>query len=401
MRSPTTLPLSYVPSDEGGDTSHGFRFRAPVGRYIHVLVKEDVPGTGGYVSGKPYAEPVKVEPYPRALKFLGEGALLAPGGDRKVGFLVRDVGTVRIEIGRVLPNQLQHLAKAMWNFARPDLYGDLEDSVVERFVVTRDYPNRTPGKPAYDSVDLTKYLQDGSGERRGSFLLRIRAVRRVPGSEDENDMEGGEYDQHGRPIEDRRLILVTDLGFFVKAAKDGSRDVFVQSIKSGLPVTGARVALVGANGLNAFTATTDATGKAAFAPTPRDFPREKLPQMVVVERDSDMAFMPFRTNRRTLETSRFDTGGVENAESAQQLSTYLFSDRGIYRPGETMHLGLITRSADWRSALAGLPVRSKSPIRAGRSSARRSCRCRAAPSTRSAMRRPCPHPPARTSWWPI
>jgi len=350
------VALSYVPSDEGGDTSHGFRFRAPVGRYIHVLVKEDVPGTGGYVSGKSYAEPVKVEPYPRALKFLGEGALLAPGGDRKVGFLVRDVGTVRIEIGRVLPNQLQHLAKAMWNFAKPDLYGDLEDSVVERFVITRDYPNRTPGKPAYDSVDLTKYLQDGSAERRGSFLLRIRAIRRVPGSEDDNAMEGGEYDKHGRPIEDRRLILVTDLGFFVKAAKDGSRDVFVQSIRSGLPVTGARVALVGANGLNAFTATTDATGKATFPATPRDFPREKLPQMVLVERDSDMAFMPFRTNRRTLETSRFDTGGVENAESAQQLSTYLFSDRGIYRPGETMHLGLITRSADWRSALAGLPV---------------------------------------------
>ena len=170
------VPLSYVPSDEGGDTSHGFRFRAPVGRYIHVLVKEDVPGTGGYVSGKPYAETVKVEPYPRALKFLGEGALLAPAGDRKVGFLVRDVSTVRIEIGRVLPNQLQHLAKAMWTFARPDLYGDLEDSVVERFVVTRDYPNRTPGKPAYDSVDLTKYLQDGS--RRAARLVPAAHSRR-------------------------------------------------------------------------------------------------------------------------------------------------------------------------------------------------------------------------------
>ena len=47
---------------------------------------------------------------------------------------------------------------------------------------------------------------------------------------------------------------------------------------------------------------------------------------------------------------------MENAASAQQLSSYLFSDRGIYRPGETTHLGMITRTADWKSSLTGLPV---------------------------------------------
>jgi uncharacterized protein YfaS (alpha-2-macroglobulin family) len=60
--------------------------------------------------------------------------------------------------------------------------------------------------------------------------------------------------------------------------------------------------------------------------------------------------MPFRTSGRTLETSRFDIGGVENPVSARQLSAYLFSDRGIYRPGETAHVGMITRSADWQSS---------------------------------------------------
>ncbi len=84
--------------------------------------------------------------------------------------------------------------------------------------------------------------------------------------------------------------------------------------------------------------------------------RERRPQMIVVEKDDDMSFMPFRTNGRDLDLSRFDTGGVENADSAQQLSAYLFSDRGIYRPGETTHLGMITRTADWKSSLAGLPL---------------------------------------------
>jgi hypothetical protein len=307
------VSVEYVPSDEGGNLSHGFRFRAPVGRYLHVVVQQDVQGTGGYISGKPFVGTVKVEPYPRTLKFLGEGALLSLSGDRKVGFLARDVDGVQIEIGRLLPNQLQHLAKSMWNFARPSLYGDLEDSLVERTSTTRDYSGKSPGKPTYDSIDVGQVLQDQAGQRRGVFVLHIRAVNRprpAPVAGDvvvEEDPPTGRYE---RPIEDTRLIVVTDLGFFVKTAKDESRDVFVQSIRTGLPVAGARVSLVGANGLTTLSGATDATGRAQLPTPPRDLSREKQPQMVVVERDADMSFMPFRSGRRALETSRFDTGGV-------------------------------------------------------------------------------------------
>src|SRR5207247_1457676 len=72
--------------------------------------------------------------------------------------------------------------------------------------------------------------------------------------------------------------------------------------------------------------------------------------------DSDFSFMPFQTRERELDVSRFETGGIENEKSAQQVSAYLFSDRGIYRPGETTHLGLIARTADWKASLAGLPI---------------------------------------------
>src|SRR5262245_38297390 len=78
--------------------------------------------------------------------------------------------------------------------------------------------------------------------------------------------------------------------------------------------------------------------------------------MVMAQKGEDFSFMPFRTSGRRLDLSRFDTGGVENAESPQQLSSYLFTDRGIYRPGETTHLALITRTADWQSSLNGLPL---------------------------------------------
>jgi uncharacterized protein YfaS (alpha-2-macroglobulin family) len=346
---------SYVPADEGGDTSHGFRFQAPVGRYLYVLVKDGVQGTGGYIAGKPYVGTIKVEPYPRALTFLGEGALVSLSGDRRVGFLVRDVEHVQVEIGRVLPNQLQHLAATMWDFSRPRLYG-LEDQLVERFVAPRDYTGRVPGKPTYDSIDVGQYLQDRGQARRGLFLLHVRAIARPAGTPGADADEAAGDRGGDRTLEDSRLILVTDLGFIVKRAKDGSRDVFVQSIRSGAPVPGARVDLVGSNGQPVLAATTDTAGRAHLAAPPQSATRERTPQMIVVEKDEDLSFIPFRTSGRDLDLSRYDTGGVESAKSAQQVSAYLFSDRGIYRPGETTHLGVIARTADWRASLAGLPL---------------------------------------------
>ena len=348
------VSLAYVAADEGGDTSHGFRFRAPVGRFLHVTVKDGVQGTGGYLSGKPYVATVKVGPYHRALTFLGQGSLLSLSGEKTIGFMSRDVEQVDVEIARVLPNQLQHLAPQMWDYSRPSLYENMEDKLVERFTTTRDYSGKEPGKPTYDSIDVGEYLDAAPG-RRGLFLLHLRARGSlVEASEDEDE---DSYDDSDESLQDTRLVLVTDLGFIVKQAKDGSRDVFVQSIRTGSPVDGARVELLGSNGQAILEAATDATGRAQLPrPSPMEARREKTPTLIVVRRENDVSFMPLNSSGRVLNFSRFDIGGVDSAVSSQQLSTYLFSDRGIYRPGETTHLGVITRTADWKGSLAGLPL---------------------------------------------
>ncbi len=120
-------------------------------------------------------------------------------------------------------------------------------------------------------------------------------------------------------------------------------------------MSGARIEVIGRNGEPVAAATTDAAGRAQFPKLP-DLKREKTPLLILAQKDSDFSFMPLRASGRNLDLSRFETGGVENATSPQQLSAYLFTDRGIYRPGETTHLGMITRTADWKSSLTGLSV---------------------------------------------
>ena len=162
-----------------------------------------------------------------------------------------------------------------------------------------------------------------------------------------------EYDRSS--TSDLRFIVVTDLGIIAKRSSDGSHDVYVQSIGNGSPVSDAQVDIIGRNGLPVSSGRTDAEGHAHFAKLD-ELRREKTPLMYVVTRGNDQSFLPIARQSQQLDLSRFDVGGLEEDGAIDRLSAYLFTDRGLYRPGETAHLGMIVRSGNWQGALQGLPV---------------------------------------------
>ncbi|KAF0814537.1 putative lipoprotein YfhM [Andreprevotia sp. IGB-42] len=340
----SALPLKPVPGEDEYSLQHGQKFDAPVGRYVYVKIDQGVSGFGGYQSGKESAAVFKVAPYPQAVKLLSQGALLSLNGEKKVAFVARGLPGVRIEIGRVLPNQLHHLVdQNRGDFARPDFSEEFIDGLTERLIETKPLPPGQPGKPFYDSVDLSRYLVGANGGRHGVFMLRLSPFNPKQPS------------QVNYEPNDSRFVLVTDLGMLSKTAVDGSRDVFVQSISTGLPVGDARVDVIGKNGLSVISAMTDATGHARL-PVLKDLVREKAPLMLMVSKGDDLSFLPLYRYDRELNLSRFDVGGIENAVSAQQLSAFVFTDRGLIRPSETAHIGVIARTANWQGNLAGVPL---------------------------------------------
>jgi alpha-2-macroglobulin len=148
---------------------------------------------------------------------------------------------------------------------------------------------------------------------------------------------------------------VTDLGILVKRSLDGTQDVFIQSIATGLPISGAEVEVIGKNGLTLFSQTTDATGKVQFAKL-ENLTRERAPLMYLVKKAGDTSFLPLNRRDRGLDFSRFDVGGIRNTVQAGTLSAFMFSDRGIYRPGDTINVGIIVKAANWAKTPAGVPL---------------------------------------------
>jgi uncharacterized protein YfaS (alpha-2-macroglobulin family) len=378
LRSFTPIKPEVVPTENDWSAAQSFRYHAQPGQRIYVRIDKGMTSFGGYVMAKPRADILTVPDYPRLLRFMADGSLLSLSGDKRISVVSRNIPGMRVEVGRVLPDQLQHLVSLnSGSYAKPEMYGFTSDHIVDRFVKNVSFPDEGPGKAHYEGFDLGQYLAAG---KRGVFLLklsgydqkaeqearerRIKAAREAAARDAGSDADAAaaeaakDDDENHAPYDwpkDERLVVITDLGVIAKKSMDGSQDIFVQSIRTGAPVSGASVAVIAKNGSTLFTQNTSADGLAHFANL-KGFTQEKTPAMYVVRQGEDLSFLPVTSYDRTLDFSRFDIGGEPNAHSQGQLSGYLFSDRGIYRPGDLFHIGMIVRANSWTRSVAGMPL---------------------------------------------
>lgn len=156
--------------------------------------------------------------------------------------------------------------------------------------------------------------------------------------------------------ETQKRVLVTDTALLAKTRANGRHQVFVANLMTGKPSPGLKAQLLGANGLALETVYTDNRGIAHFATT-QGLTREKAPSAIIVtnEKTGDLAWLSLadHSNIDFMET-RLVTG---RQVSQDGLTGFVFTDRGIYRPGETIHIASIVKKANWEALPTGLPFR--------------------------------------------
>lgn len=349
------VKFTPMPSADDYGTMHSVKLETEAGRWLHVRVEPEMPGKGEFVFASRFEQTLRVPAYNREVRVLSDGALLALGGEKKIAVYGLGVKELRYDVHRVTTANIAHfISQSGGDFANPSFNAGFdENNLSEKFSRKETLKSDNPREPQFTAFDFSPFLTAGAEGKdglfskakqpsgKGLFLLTINAL---------------EKDKKGKDVvvaSDRRFVLVSDLGLVVKTARDGSRDAFVQSVQNGAPVAGATVEVLGANGLTVVKAQTDKDGHATF-PNLAGYENEKRPVAFLVRQDDDLAFMPYSRYDRTLDYSRYDTGGVHDDEDG--LKAFLFSDRGIYRPGEAMHFGLIVKQGDWGQDLSGLPL---------------------------------------------
>jgi uncharacterized protein YfaS (alpha-2-macroglobulin family) len=348
LKQAKKIPLVLIPSPHEQSQTHSFKFSVEESGALFVQIDKGVQALGGFPLAETYSNVLRVPELPREVEIQGRGGILALNGERKLSIKSRGVAVIQFDIARIAASQINHLVtQTEGRFDEPQFNENFDEENIARLAVEQQ-PINLQNKFAanFSAFDFSSHLRvpaDG-GSERGLFLLRASAW-------------DPEKKKVIRSVGDRRFVLVTDIGMLVKKSTDGSSDVFVVSIKSGEPLAGVRVDVLGKNGVSLANGTSGRDGRATL-PSLGKAERERKPVAFVARLGDDLAFMPFARADRELDLSRFDIDGVENV-SSEQLEAFVFTERGIYRPGDEVHIGCIVKQRNWRGRLEGLPLEAE------------------------------------------
>jgi hypothetical protein len=161
--------------------------------------------------------------------------------------------------------------------------------------------------------------------------------------------EAADQDDSGANLATQWLV-VSDLGLSTLSGDDGLH-ALVRSLATAGPIAGVEVKLVARNNEVLATKTTDASGRVDFDPGLTRGTGGSSPSLIVATTaDGDYNFLSLLQNAFDL-TDR----GVSGRDPPKALDAFLFTERGVYRSGETVFVTALLRDAKG-VAISGLPL---------------------------------------------
>ncbi|MGE3529666.1 MAG: alpha-2-macroglobulin, partial [Methyloceanibacter sp.] len=161
--------------------------------------------------------------------------------------------------------------------------------------------------------------------RPGVYLLAAQ-----PG-----DVPGDDYGQRTT-----QWFIVSDLGLTSFSGTDGIH-AYVNSLATTAPLADVELKLIARNNDVLAVAKTDAEGAVAFAPGLARGEGGLAPALIVASADGgDYAFLSLKQPSFDL-TDR----GVAGRDAPQGLDAFVFTERGVYRTGETVYVTALLRDA--------------------------------------------------------
>ena len=172
------------------------------------------------------------------------------------------------------------------------------------------------------------------------YFVEIRGMEPL---EEEDFWDSDTYFGNYETYDERNTFLVaSDLALIAKSG-DNKCEVFACDILSGEPLKGVKIKLYDDVLQEVGKAVTDKDGCASFPAGEGKY--------VLASSDRGAAYLALK-NEKSLSTSNFDVSGVYRDGG---IKAYIFGERGVWRPGDTMHITVITM-AEGDDLPAGHPV---------------------------------------------
>lgn len=251
--------------------------------------------------------------------FSDAGNYLTPALGGRVGVTLTNLDKVQVNLYRQYDNNLPFTTLGSDYYSESGANGMMREVYSTSFPVS--FKTNEMVSRAIDVAALAK-------GRKGVYTLEVVGYA----SQGSRDSSIYQYPS----AREKRVVVLTDLGVVARAFPSGAT-VFVAGLSTGKPVAGATVALYSASNQLLVEGATDAQG--LFLHT-RDtaWDKQLTPAVAVVRKDDDISILRME-----------DNVAVELPESASRAyldsgyEAFLFTPRGVFRPGETVDVKAFVR----------------------------------------------------------
>lgn len=338
---------SFSHSISGNDLClSGFGFDAD----YQVTLKSGLPAQDGRKLITDITEDITFGDKPKYVGFAGNGIILPRIGSQGLAVESVNIDVLEVEVARVTDRMLAR-----------------RNPQVGEAVLEGDYG--WEGNRA--ATQIRSVLWEGEVDVQSERNKTVKTI--LPLSELVGTLEPGAYivmvnRKHGEDEHEFarawRWIIVTDLAITSYQGADGL-NVGVRSIDTAKPAKGMKILLVAENNELLAHTETDASGHASFAAALMNGDGNNKPRMVMAY-DTDQDFAMLDLQRAPIDLSDHDVTG---RDSDDLFDIYGFSERGVYRPGETAYFTVMLRNQQGKSLAdrdVSLSVRRPNGIEATR-----------------------------------
>ena len=254
---------------------------------------------------------IVIPDYETSFKFKVPGMYMSLKGNQNIPIEAVNVDKIKVKVHRVYDNNIVYLLNNTGYRGIPE---DIGLDVVEKDINTNCERNKTKEV----LLDLKEMIK---GDTRGIFFMTLN--------------ETGE--DHW--AEDSKLILTTDIGI---VAKQSDTDLFVwlNSLSDTSSIAGATVKVFSKTNQQILEGVTDKDGIVHFKDV--NWSGDRKPYVIAASKDGDLSFIELE--KCTLAETDFNVQGRPYLSSGYE--GFVYTDRGIYRPGEKIHLRAVLRDID-------------------------------------------------------
>lgn len=303
------------------------------GTLVNVKVKKGAQGKRGGTLWKDFDYNLMLPDLKPFLRFAdGKGRYLMRNGAENLNVKTVNVGKFHSKIYEIYENNLLHFINQnsrhfnSWDYYSNEneyYYGYGDDLSVRNYgnlIAVDTFTNEEAERNEILNVpvNLQKQLKT---RFQGIFAMEL-------------------YEDDEYWSKDSKIISLSDLGLIARKSK-GELLVFVNKLSTANPVAGATVKIISSTNQTIISGTTNGSGMVRFGDLERKFQSGKVswdPRLIVVTYGADFNFLDL--SHSEIHDGRWELAGKRPSKN----EVFLYSQRDLYRPGDTAHFAAIVRT---------------------------------------------------------